>query len=97
MDNHSIIFSKVMERTKLGDEMKTLTTELIEIKKRRLLRWPELRVETSSDKQADNIWEATPDGIRAMELKYLIDALKNRRSDLKLEIDVLRDEARSVY
>lgn len=97
MENHSIIYNKVIERTKLGDEMKTLTNELVEIKKRRLEQWPLFRADAGSDKQADNMWEATPDGIRAMELKYLIDALKNRRSDLKLEIDVLRDEARNQY
>lgn len=97
MTEHSEIYKKVLYRTSLGDEIRKLNEELLQIKKRRLEVWPKLRADSTSDKQADMKWESSLDGIREMEIKYLADALKHKRSDIKLEITTLRDESFNQY
>lgn len=97
MENHSEITKKVLYRTSLSDKIAELNLELFAIKRRRIEIWPQLRADSTSDKQADMKFEASADGIREMEIKFLVDALKNKKSDLKMEILALQDEARGIY
>lgn len=98
MDKSEILLM-AEKRTALTDEYKKLTLELVEIKKRKALAWTIIRSreDVSSDKQAERIWEASEDGIREMELGYILKATEKQLSAMKLEIDCLRDEARSQY
>lgn len=97
MDIPSPILQKAIARTSLTEKYTELTMELVEIKKRKASLWPEFRAKVSSDTQAEKIWSGTQDGIREMELGYILKATEKQLSAMKLEIDCLRDEARSQY
>lgn len=71
MDKSPILLM-AQKRTAITDEYKTLTLELIEIKKKRALNWITFRSHTSSDKQAEREWEASALGQRELELTFIL-------------------------
>lgn len=57
-----------------------LSIELAGLKKNKATEWLELRKVVGTNKQADMEWEASPNGMRYLEIKTLLDGLSRELS-----------------
>lgn len=85
------------ERVTLSAEYGEMTEELIAISKFKPLRWLELRKDSKSDKATDRLWEASPEGIKEMELRLRMKAYEKRLSSIRTLLEVKTNEARNLY
>jgi hypothetical protein len=60
-------------------------------------RWLEIRKDTTSDKMADRLWDATPEGKEEMNLRSQLKYLDKIIGSLKLRLRTLESEAWGRY
>jgi len=73
----------------LSREYNEASKELGRLKQQRAVKWLELRKDCKTDKEADNVWAATPEGQREIELTYLCKGLEKEMSNTKAHLRVL--------
>lgn len=71
----------------------TLAEELGNIEVFMADRWLELRKETKSDRMADRLWDATPEGKQRTKLRIQVKFIEKQISSIKRRLDVARQEA----
>jgi len=74
-----------------------LEEEMGNLELRELDVWTELRDKTSSDKQADRLWEQTEDGRRQIKLKRTLKGVDKIISACKIRLRRLENEAYNKY
>lgn len=85
-------------RSKLAGEYSFLSGQLQDILARKPKAWMSIREYTTSDKQADQKWEASDDGINEVGLKMQIKVVEKMLSALKTIIEVaMNDRNNSNY
>lgn len=60
-------------------------------------RWLEIRKDTKSDKMADRLWDATPEGKEEMVIRSQLKYLDKIISSMKLRLRTLENEAYGRY
>lgn len=73
------------------------TEELQKLLVKKVAAWPQLRLLTGSDKQADKAWDATPDGIAESSLKLQLRSYEKLMSALRTHLRNKETEARNMY
>lgn len=96
MDKSPVLL-KAEERTRLTDKFNELTVHLIAIKQVKAIKWLELRATTKTNSEADRLWDASPEGLKEMEIELTLKAMSKSITSVKLETDVMRDEAKNQY
>ncbi len=93
MNPHSLAESQY----ELAEEYSRLSAELGALRAKEALEWLELRKDTTTDKQAQYMYNASPNGMRAMELKFILEGLSKKMSAAKALLRQLSDESRNQY
>ena len=65
---------------RMSQEYNKLCTELATLKKNKATEWLELRKECKTNKEADMLWESSPNGQRYLEIKTLQDGMSKELS-----------------
>lgn len=79
-------------RSRLAGEYSFRSGMLQDILARKPKTWMDIRATTTSDKQADQKWEQSDDGINEVGLKMQIKAIEKMMSALKTIVDVQMNE-----
>jgi len=79
-------------RSKLAGEYSFISGQLQVIYAHKPKTWMQMRANKSSDKQADQEWEASDDGINEVGLKMQLKAVEKMMSALKTIIEVQMNE-----
>lgn len=58
--------------------------------------WLDIRAEKNSDKAADREWDATPDGQRQIELKWILKRIEKLSSAIGTKLRIMEVEARNI-
>lgn len=74
---------------RLSQEYNRASQELGKLKKDRAIMWLTFRAKCKTDKEADNMWAASTDGQRELELTYLCKGLEKEMSATKAHLRVL--------
>lgn len=85
------------ERMTLSAEYASLSERLGDIMSIRALEWPLIRDKTTSDAQADRIWERSQVGIEEVKVRLRLRSIDKRFSAIKTMLEVLSNEARNLY
>lgn len=73
----------------LAQNYSRASREIGVLKKDRAVKWLELRKGAKTDKEADNLWGATKEGQRELELSYYLKGLEKEMSAIKAHLRVL--------
>ncbi len=70
---------------------------LSDILKVKAVKWMEIRERCTSDKQADQRWDATVDGLSEISCRFKLKALDKSMSAIKTRLRIIEGEARNLY
>ncbi len=85
------------ERYQLSVEYGRISDRLAELSQGRAVKWLKMRQVASSAREADLLWEATPEGQEELVLRYKAKGIEKRISGLSTLLRVLENEARNTY
>lgn len=80
-----------------SNDYSTLSEELALILTHKAMKWATFRAEAKSDKAADKAWDATPEGLREMQVRLKLKALEKQMSAARTMIRVANEEARNQF
>jgi len=85
------------ETMRLSYEFGELSDELGRIYKIKDIDWTLIRDSVTSDKQAEQIWRNTQEGIREREIELEMKKIQKMLAALKTYLNVRENEARGLY
>lgn len=85
------------ERDKLTAEYMFQSGKLADVLSIKAVQWLIIRDGVKTDKKADQLWNASEEGLKEMRLKLWLKAAEKRLSSLRTHMELLNAEARNQY
>lgn len=81
---------EISERNReLAFEYRNYANEFAKLKSEKAVVWLAIRKDAKTNKEADMLYDATPDGQRLIRVKYIMDGLSRQMSAEKAHLRVL--------
>lgn len=85
------------EQYEMSVRFAELSEELGALESKKAVAWLEARKECKTDREADRLIDASTEGQRATELRFLLKGIASKLSSAKALLRQLTEEARNLY